>query len=48
MYLALPFKVEKDVPIQEHYSHMVMDEMRNRLIVNDVIDCHENGRNCLS
>jgi superfamily II DNA or RNA helicase len=40
-------KVEKDVPIQEHYSHMVMDEMRNRLIVNDVIDCHENGRNCL-
>jgi superfamily II DNA or RNA helicase len=40
-------KVEKDVSIQEHYSHMVVDEMRNRLIVNDVIDCHESGRNCL-
>jgi len=40
-------KVEKDVSIQEHYSHMVVDEMRNRLILNDVIDCHESGRNCL-
>jgi len=40
-------KVEKDLSIQEHYSHMVVDEMRNRLIVNDVIDCHESGRNCL-
>jgi len=40
-------KVEKDISIQEHYSYMVVDEMRNHLIVNDVVNCYDNGRNCL-
>lgn len=38
---------EKDVSIQEHYSFMVGSEMRNQLIVDDVIKSHESGRNCL-
>ena len=38
---------EKDVSIQEHYSYMVGNEMRNQLIVDDVIKSHESGRNCL-
>lgn len=40
-------KDEKDVSIQEHYSLMVVNEMRNQLIVDDVVKSHECGRNCL-
>jgi len=40
-------KDEKDVSIQEHYSLMVVSEMRNQLIVDDVVKSHESGRNCL-
>jgi len=40
-------KDEKDVSIQEHYSLMVVNEMRNQLIVDDVVKSHESGRNCL-
>jgi superfamily II DNA or RNA helicase len=40
-------KDEKDVSIQEHYSLMVANEMRNQLIVDDVVKSHESGRNCL-
>jgi superfamily II DNA or RNA helicase len=40
-------KNEKDVSIQEHYSLMVVSEMRNQMIVDDVVKSHETGRNCL-
>jgi hypothetical protein len=40
-------KVEKDVSIQEHYSSMVVNEMRNQLIIGDVLKSYESGRNCL-
>ncbi|NVN92082.1 MAG: DEAD/DEAH box helicase family protein [Desulfuromonadales bacterium] len=40
-------KDEKDVSIQENYSLMVVNEMRNQLIVDDVVKSHESGRNCL-
>ncbi len=47
-----PFRVpmdkdEKDVSIQEHYREIAVNEMRNRLIFDDVTQCYENGRNCL-
>ncbi|MGW8159982.1 MAG: TOTE conflict system archaeo-eukaryotic primase domain-containing protein [Desulfoprunum sp.] len=40
-------KDEKDVSIQEHYSLMVESEMRNQMIVDDVVKSHESGGNCL-
>ncbi len=40
-------KDEKDVSIQEHYSFMVVSEIRNQMIVDDVVKSHESGRNCL-
>ena len=40
-------KKEKGVSIQELYSAMVVNEMRNQLIVDDVVKCFELGRNCL-
>ncbi len=40
-------KDEKDVSIQEHYSLMVASEMRNQMIVDDVVKSHDSGRNCL-
>ena len=40
-------KDEKDVSIQEHYSLMAVSEMRNQMIVDDVVKSHESGRNCL-
>ena len=46
--LRIPLdKVEKDVSIQEHYSYMVVNEMRNQLIIDDVFESYESGRNCL-
>jgi len=38
---------EKDVSIQECYSEIVVNEMRNQLIVDDVLTCYEQGRSCL-
>ena len=40
-------KDEKDVSIQEHYSLMAVSEIRNQMIVDDVVKSHESGRNCL-
>jgi superfamily II DNA or RNA helicase len=40
-------KDERDVSIQEHYGEIAVNEMRNQLIIDDVTQCHENGRNCL-
>ncbi len=40
-------RIERDVTIQELYSEIVVNEMRNQLIVDDVVRSHEAGRNCL-
>lgn len=40
-------KDEKDVSIQEYYSAIVDSELRNQMIIDDVVQCHEMGRNCL-
>jgi len=40
-------KEEKDISIHELFAGIVEDEMRNQLIINDVVQCHKNGRNCL-
>ncbi|MGV8094668.1 MAG: DEAD/DEAH box helicase family protein [Mangrovibacterium sp.] len=40
-------KEEKDIPIHELYAGIIENEMRNQLIVDDVVQCHKNGRNCL-
>ena len=40
-------KEEKDIPIQELYAGIVDDGMRNQLIIDDVVQCHKDGRNCL-
>jgi superfamily II DNA or RNA helicase len=40
-------KEEKDILIHELYAGIIENEMRNQLIVDDVVQCHKNGRNCL-
>jgi len=40
-------KNEKDISIQELYSEIVVDEIRNQLIVDDVVKSFESGRNCI-
>lgn len=40
-------KNEKDVSIQELYSEIVVNELRNQLIVDDIVRNFESGRNCL-
>jgi superfamily II DNA or RNA helicase len=43
-----PFdKEERDMSIQELYSGIAMDELRNQQITDDVIRAHANGRNGL-
>ncbi|MBI4795879.1 MAG: DEAD/DEAH box helicase family protein [Deltaproteobacteria bacterium] len=43
-----PFdREEKDMSIQEFYSGIASDELRNQQITDDVIRAHENGRNAL-
>ena len=43
-----PFdREEKDMSIQEFYSGIATDELRNQQITDDVIRAHENGRNAL-
>lgn len=40
-------KNEKEVTIQELYSEIVNNEIRNQQIVDDVVKCYESGRNCI-
>lgn len=40
-------KAEKEMTIQELYSEIVSSEIRNQQIIEDVIKCYNNGRNCL-
>lgn len=40
-------KEEKDISIHELYAGIIKSEMRNQLIIDDVVQCHKNGRNCL-
>jgi len=40
-------KEERDVSIHELYAGIIENEMRNQLIIDDVVQCHHNGRNCL-
>ena len=40
-------KEEKDIPIYELYAGIIENETRNQLIIDDVVQCHKNGRNCL-
>ena len=40
-------KEKKDISIHELYAGIIENEMRNQLIVDDVVQCHKNGRNCL-
>ena len=40
-------KNEKDVSIQELYSEIVVNELRNQLIMDDIVRSFESGRNCL-
>ena len=40
-------KEEKDISIHELYAWIIENEMRNHLIIDDVVQCHKNGRNCL-
>ncbi len=44
----VPFAEDKGPPaIQEIYSELMDDELRNQAIVEDVVDCHDRGRNSL-
>jgi len=38
---------EREISIQSLYAEMVGNELRNRLIVDDVVKSHGEGRNCL-
>lgn len=40
-------KDEKDMQIHELYSEIVINELRNLLIIDDVIRSYEGGRNCV-
>ncbi len=40
-------KEEKDISIHELYAGIIENERRNQLIVDDMVQCHKNGRNCL-
>lgn len=40
-------KEENDVSIQDLYSEIVVNELRNQQIVDDVVKSYENGRNCV-
>ncbi len=38
---------QKDLSIQEVYSALIEDEIRNQLIIDDVLECYKKGRNSL-
>jgi superfamily II DNA or RNA helicase len=47
-YFRIPAgKNEEELTIQETYTELIEDEIRNQLIVDDVVSCYENGRNSL-
>ncbi len=46
--LRIPLdKDEKDVSINDLYAEIVVNEMRNNQILDDIIRCHKNRRNCV-
>lgn len=38
---------EQELTIQDYYSEIVVNEMRNQLIIDDVVTSHQQGRSCL-
>ncbi len=40
-------KEEKEWTIQELYAEIVKNEIRNQLIVDDVVECHQKNKNCI-
>lgn len=40
-------KVADELTIQEIYSALIEDEIRNQHIIDDVVQCYNKGRNCL-
>ena len=38
---------EQELTIQDYYSEIVVNEMRNKLIIDDVVNSHQQGRSCL-
>jgi len=38
---------EQDLTIQDYYSEIVVNEMRNQLIIDDVVTSNQQGRSCL-
>lgn len=44
---SLAKKEEKEWTIQELYAEIVNNEIRNQLIVDDVSECHQKGKNCI-
>ncbi len=38
---------EKEWTIQELYAEIIKNEIRNQLIVDDVVECHQKGKNCI-
>lgn len=41
------YKEEKEPAIQAFYAELCVNELRNQLIIDDVMRSHEQGRNCL-
>ena len=44
---SLAEKEEKEWTIQELYAEIVKNEIRNQMIVDDVVECHQKGKNCI-
>ena len=44
---SLAEKEEKEWTIQELYAEIVKNEIRNQLIADDVVECHQKGKNCI-
>jgi superfamily II DNA or RNA helicase len=44
---SLAEKEEKEWTIQELYAEIVKNEIRNQMIADDVIECHQKGKNCI-
>jgi superfamily II DNA or RNA helicase len=44
---SLAEKEEKEWSIQELYAEIVKNEIRNQLIMDDVVECHQNAKNCI-
>ena len=44
---SLAEKEEKEWTIQELYAEIVKNEIRNQLIIDDVVECYQKGKNCI-